>query len=58
MGRGDLVVAVLFGIFLIIMGLTILTYGGIYRGYPLPRVGGLVEIVFGIIWLFSLRKRK
>ena len=57
-GRGDLLVGILFGMFLIIMGLTILTYGGTYHGYPLSRMGGLVEIVFGIIWLLTLRKKK
>jgi len=57
-GRGDLWIGILFGMFLIIMGLMILIHGGTYRGYSLPCAGGLIEIVFGIIWLFSLRKKK
>jgi 1,4-dihydroxy-2-naphthoate octaprenyltransferase len=58
MKLGDLLMGILFGILLIIMGLFLLTHDTTYRGYPLPRMGGLVVTVWGMLWLFSVLKRK
>lgn len=43
---------------LIYLGIKILTEGGLYRAYPLPRVSGLVTIVCGIIWLLYMIRKK
>jgi hypothetical protein len=55
---GELLIHIIFGMGLIFMGLQILTEGGSYHGYPLPRVAGLVQAICGVIWLLCMPKKK
>ena len=49
---------ILMGLMAMVGGLLTALYGGFYRGYPLPRAGGVLEILFGVLCLiYGIRKK-
>jgi hypothetical protein len=51
-------VFLLIGLMSLLVGLYTTLYGGYYRGYPLPRTGGVLLMIFGVLQLFQGFRKK